>query len=112
MKLTNKSLKLAGALSLALIGASPMVLSTAASAAPMQPVAMQYHHDNDGRGGYDNGRNGGYQKVSYDRDKSARSSSHFDLTASCSPGGLTCGPTSITRTDRNSMTPPWFWRQT
>jgi hypothetical protein len=60
MKLTNKSLKLAGVLSLALIGASPLALSTAADAAPMKPVAMQQHNDRgqqfaqndrDGRGG-------------------------------------------------------------
>jgi hypothetical protein len=62
MKLTNKSLKLAGVLSLALIGASPMVLSTAATAAPMQPAQMQQHQDmrfaqND-RNGYANDQRG------------------------------------------------------
>lgn len=69
MKLTNRSLKLAGVLSLALIGASPMALSTAVTAAPYHPVATQQHggidighkadvqiarNDRDGRGGYNN----------------------------------------------------------
>jgi len=50
MKLTNKSLKLAGVLSLALIGASPLALSTAASAATMQPVAIAFPAGGNGGG--------------------------------------------------------------
>ncbi len=43
MKLTTTNLKLAGALAIALISASP--IATAASAATMHPVAMQYGGD-------------------------------------------------------------------
>ena len=42
MKLTSKSLKLAGTLALASIGAAPIALSTAANAAPLQkPVVVK-----------------------------------------------------------------------
>ncbi|HEY1708929.1 MAG TPA: hypothetical protein VGG10_11745 [Rhizomicrobium sp.] len=42
MKLTSKSLKLAGTLALALIGAAPVALSTAANAAPLEkPIVVK-----------------------------------------------------------------------
>jgi hypothetical protein len=42
MKLTSKSLKLAGTFALALTGAAPVALSTAASAAPLQkPIVVR-----------------------------------------------------------------------